>query len=77
MNKFLNSFTSVTQYYKLLYKLSSIISDLKISHLIYFIIILILAAFFEITLLGFLYVLLKAFVDPNYYQGNFFFLNFS
>ena len=72
MNKFLNSFTSVTQYYKLLYKLSSIISDLKISHLIYFIIIL-TRSFFEITLLGFLYVLLKAFVDPNYYQGNFFF----
>ena len=73
MNKFLHNFTSVTHYYKLLYKLSSFINNLKISYLIFFIFILILAACFEISLLGFLYVLLKAFIDPNYYQGNFFF----
>ena len=73
MNKFLNNFSSTIDYYKLLYKLSSTISNLKLSYVIIFIFILILSAFFEISLLGFLYVLLKAFIDPNYYQGNFFF----
>ncbi len=73
MNKFYNNFTSITHYYKLLYKLSSIINKLKIGNFIFFILSLILAAFFEISLLGFLYVLLKAFIDPSYYQGNFFF----
>ena len=72
MKKFLNKFKSVTNYYKLLYKLSSIPS-IKINYVILFTFILIFSAFFEISLLGFLYVLLKAFIDPIYYQGNFLF----
>ena len=72
MNRFLNKFKFVTNYYKLLYKLSSIPS-IKISYVILFTFILIFSAFFEISLLGFLYVLLKAFIDPTYYQGNFLF----
>ena len=73
MNQFLNNFSSTIDYYKLLYKLSSNISNLKLSYVIIFIFILILSAFFEISLLGFLYFLLKAFLDPNYYQGKYFF----
>ena len=35
--------------------------------------LLIFSALSEISLLGFLFVLIKAFMDPNYYQGNFLF----
>ncbi len=73
MNQFLNNFSSTIDYYKLLYKLSSNISNLKLSYIIVFIFILILSAFFEISLLGFLYFLLKALLDPNYYQGKYYF----
>ena len=73
MNKFYNKFTSLTHYYKLLYRLSCLITNIKISYIIFFTFIFILSAFFEVSLLGFLYVLLKAFIDPNFYYDNYFF----
>ena len=73
MNKFYNKFTSLTHYYKLLYRLSCLITSIKISYIIFFSFIFILSAFFEVSLLGFLYVLLKAFIEPNFYQDNYFF----
>ena len=75
MKTILKKLTSVSHYYKLLLQLVSFISNIKLSYLIFFL-ILIFSAFFEISLLGFLYVLLKAFIDPNYYQGNFLFKYF-
>ena len=76
MKTILKKLTSVSHYYKLLLQLVSFISNIKLSYLIFFFLILIFSAFFEISLLGFLYVLLKAFIDPNYYQGNFLFKYF-
>ena len=79
MNKYLNKFTSLTHFYKLLIKLISFIGVIKANYIILFSFILVFSAFFEITLIGFLYILLKAFIDPNYYQGIFlfnFFINF-
>ena len=73
MNKFYNKFTSLTHYYKLLYRLSCLITNIKISYIFFFTFIFILSAFFEVSLLGFLYVLLKAFIDPNFYYDNYFF----
>ncbi len=76
MNKFYNKFTSLSHYYRLLFRLSSLITNIKVSYFIFFIFIFILSAFFEISLLGFLYVLLKVFIEPNFYQDNFLFKMF-
>lgn len=78
MNKIINKFNSLSNYYKILYELTLKIETIKLSYSIFFLFILIFSALFEISLLGFLFVLIKAFMDPNYYQGNFlfkFFLN--
>tara|TARA_B100000989_G_scaffold176170_1_gene132261 strand:+ start:10880 stop:12643 length:1764 start_codon:yes stop_codon:yes gene_type:complete len=73
MSKILSKFTSLTEYYKILYQLLTKIKTIKTLYVILFLNVLIISAFFEISLLGFLFVLIKAFMDPNYYQGNFFF----
>ena len=73
MNKIVTKLSSLTTYYKVLYELLLRIDTIKLRYLILFSLILIISSFFEISLLGFLFVLLKAFMDPNYYQGNFFF----
>lgn len=78
MNKIINKITSLSNFYKILYELTLKIKTVNISYLIFFLIILIFSALFEVSLLGLLFVLIKAFMDPNYYQGNFlfkFFLN--
>ncbi len=78
MNKIVNKFVSLTEYYKILLELLKTIKHLKKSYIIFFLFLLIFSALFEISLLGFLFVLIKAFMDPNYYYGNFlfkFFLN--
>lgn len=73
MKKIVNKISSLTTYYRVLYDLLIKSGSLKISYLTLFSLILIFSSFFEISLLGFLFVLLKAFIDPNYYQGNFLF----
>ena len=76
MNKVFNKFISLSNFYKILYELTCQINNIKLSYILIFLFILIFSAFFEISLLAFLYVLIKAFMDPNYYQGNFFFKYF-
>lgn len=73
MNKIFNKITIAFSYYKLLINLISLNKNLRSSHIIFFFSILVCSAFFELTLLGFLFVLIKAFMDPTYYQGHFFF----
>ncbi len=78
MDKIVNKFASLTEYYQILFELIKGIKHIKKSYIIFFLILLIFSALFEISLLGFLFILIKAFMDPNYYQGNFlfkFFLN--
>ena len=78
MDKIVNKFGSLTEYYGILFELIKGIKHIKKSYIIFFLFLLIFSALFEISLLGFLFVLIKAFMDPNYYQGNFlfkFFLN--
>ena len=71
MNKFYNKFTTVTDYYKLLFRLLSLIFKIRFSHIILFTFVFIFSSIFEISLLGFLYILLKVFLDPNFYLNNF------
>ena len=73
MNKIINKLTISFDYYKILYQLVSNIDKIKSLYLLVFLFILIISAFFEISLLGFLFVLIKAFMDPQYYEGNFLF----
>ena len=78
MDKIVNKFASLTEYYQILFELIKGIKHIKKIYIIFFLILLIFSALFEISLLGFLFILIKAFMDPNYYQGNFlfkFFLN--
>ncbi len=75
MNKILNKISTAINYYKLLINLASFIKLSKI-HITLFLSTMFFSAFFEITLLGFLFILLKAFMDPSYYQGNFLFKSF-
>ena len=79
MDKIFDKLTSLSSFYKTLYKLAFLISGLRKLYIIVFFLFLFFSAFFEISLLAFLYVLIKAFMDPSYYSGNFFFdffLNF-
>ena len=73
MNKIINKISSLSNYYKLLYKLTASIADIKPFYIAFFLFVMLFSAFFEISLLGFLFILIKAFMDPSYYQGNFFF----
>tara|TARA_X000000950_G_scaffold188177_1_gene227562 strand:- start:1291 stop:3057 length:1767 start_codon:yes stop_codon:yes gene_type:complete len=73
MNKISDKSTSARSYYIHLYELLSKINNKKTIYIFVFLIFLILSAIFEISLLGFLFVLIKAFMDPQYYQGNFLF----
>lgn len=73
MNKIFNKISSAINYYKLLINLTSLINNLSLFHIMLFILMAFFSAFFEITLLGFLFILIKVFMDPTYYQGNFFF----
>ena len=76
MNKIFNKFRSLASFYKILYELIFQINNIKLNYILIFLFILFFSAFFEISLLAFLYVLIKAFMDPNYHQGNFFFKYF-
>ncbi len=73
MNKISEKSTSDRSYYKLLYQLLSAINNKKTIYIFVFLIFLVFSAIFEISLLGFLFVLIKTFMDPEYYQGNFLF----
>jgi len=73
MKKIFEKFSSAVDYYKMILELISFINNLKPIYIILFFLILLLSAFFEISLLGFLFILIKAFMDPSYYDGNFFF----
>lgn len=61
------------EFYFLLIKLISFIKDFKKTYLVILLLILASSAFFEICILGFLYILIKAFTNPDYYYGTFFF----
>jgi ATP-binding cassette subfamily B protein len=61
------------EFYFLLIKLISFIKDFKKKYLLILFLILTSSAFFEICILGFLYILIKAFTNPDYYYGTFFF----
>ena len=73
MNKIVNKFVSLTEYYRILFELIKEIKHIKKSYVFFFLFLLVFSALSEISLLGFLFVLIKAFMDPNYYQGNFLF----
>ena len=60
----------------MLYELTASIGNVKLSYIVLFFITMLFSAFFEISLLGFLFVLIKAFMDPSYYQANLFFKYF-
>jgi ATP-binding cassette subfamily B protein len=60
-------------FYFLLIKLISFIKGFKIKYLVILLLILASSAFFEICIIGFLYILIKAFTNPDYYSGTFFF----
>lgn len=59
-------------FYFLLLKLFSFIKSFKKKYLVALLFILTLSAFLEICILGFLYILIKAFTNPEYYYGTFF-----
>jgi len=73
MNKIINKFSNLSNYYIMLYKLTASIGNIKLSYIVLFFIVMFFSAFFEISILGFLFILIKTFMDPSYYQGNFFF----
>jgi hypothetical protein len=73
MNKIINKFSNLSNYYTILYELTASIGNIKLSYIVLFFITMFFSAFFEISILGFLFILIKAFMDPSYYQGNFFF----
>ena len=60
-------------FYVELIKLFSFINNFKKIYLFILLLILILSAIFEILILGVLFILIKAFMNPDYYSGNFFF----
>jgi len=60
-------------FYYLLIKLFTFIKNFKKKYLVALLFILTLSAFLEICILGFLYILIKAFTNPDYYYGTFFF----
>ena len=76
MNKIINKFSNLSNYYRMLYELTASIGNVKLSYIVLFFITMLFSAFFEISLLGFLFVLIKAFMDPSYYQANLFFKYF-
>ena len=73
MNKISDKLSSTSAYYNLLYQLISTINIKKTIYIFIFLFFLIFSAILEISLLGFLFILIKAFMDPQYYQGNFLF----
>ena len=79
MDKLFNKLTTLSNFYKTLFKLAFLIKNIRNTYIIIFSLFLFFSAFFEISLIAILYVLIKAFMDPTYYLGNFFFdffLNF-
>ncbi len=73
MENLFDKLTSLGAFYKRLYKLTFLLSGLRKFYIFIFTLFLFFSAFFEISLLAFLYVLIKAFMDPYYYSGNYFF----
>ena len=53
-------------FYYLLIKLFTFIKNFKKKYLVALLFILTLSAFLEICILGFLYILIKAFTNPDY-----------
>ena len=73
MNKIINKFSNISNYYRMLYELTASISNIKLSYMVLFFITMFFSAFFEISIVGFLFILIKSFMVPSYYQGNFLF----
>ena len=73
MDKLFNKLTTLSNFYKTLFKLAFLIKNIRNTYIIIFSLFLFFSAFFEISLIAILYVLIKAFMDPTYYLGNFFF----
>ena len=63
MNKIVNKFVSLTEYYRILFELIKEIKHIKKSYVFFFLFLLVFSALSEISLLGFLFVLIKAFMD--------------
>jgi ATP-binding cassette subfamily B protein len=61
------------QFYRELWHLFGLIGNLKKIYIIFFFFILVFSAFFEMSILGFFYILIKAFTNPDYYAGNYYF----
>jgi ATP-binding cassette subfamily B protein len=60
-------------FYRELSQLFGLIGNLKKIYIIFFFFILVFSAFFEMSILGFFYILIKAFTNPDYYAGNYYF----
>jgi ATP-binding cassette subfamily B protein len=61
------------KYYQQLLQLCRLLGNFKKTYILVFLFILCFSAFFEISILGFLYILIKAFMNPDYYTGNYYF----
>ena len=72
MSKIVDNLNNFLNYYKKLLKLLKYIPEIKFYHTLFFFFIMLLSAFFEISLIGFLFVLIKIFMDPSLYQTNFY-----
>ena len=76
MNKVINKFSNLSNYYNALYKLTANMGHIKPIYIVILLFTMLVSAFFEISLIGFLFILIKSFMDPSYYQGNFIFKSF-
>ena len=64
---------SYFQFYRELWHLFGLVGNLKIIYILSLFFILFFSAFFEMSILGFFYILIKAFTNPDYYAGNYYF----
>lgn len=60
-------------FYRKLLKLFFYIKNFKKIYILILLLLLVSSAFFEISILGFLYILIKAFMNQDYYSGQFIF----
>ena len=68
-----SKYVSYFHYYKQLLQLCRFLGNFKKTYILLFLAILCFSAFFEISILGFLYILIKALMNPDYYTGNYYF----
>ena len=69
----MNKNNNFLDFYLEFIRLFSFIKNLKKVYILILLFILVFSAFFEVFILGFLYILIKAFMNPDYYSGEFFF----